>query len=483
MIEPTQESPQIISQTSHRSSDMVDDRQQISLALDNVVATSARPMSLGLGLLYAFLTVLHAAVQQSPVVVPMMAIAAVSAISLLTLHVVMRKYPIPVRWGNWVGAGMAAVVLINSLAHLALAGDLNLTSNISILLIGIGAYFLKWRWFIILSAVTLISWGGVVALVPMDGDVVHYTVWQVESILVATILFFTRSRLVQRLERMHLQDERQKVELAEAMRVAEQNRETAEIANRAKSVFLANMSHEMRTPLTAILGYNELLQLQMGDDPTLSKDLHQIRQSSMHLLGLIDNVLDISKIEAGRVNLQLETFPINLLVDEVVVTTKPLVAKKSNILETELAEGVDSIHADHTKLRQILLNLISNAAKFTDHGVITLRVWMESETKANVQADGLQQFPSIAVFQVRDTGIGLTEEQLEHLFVEFQQGNEAHNRQYGGVGLGLALSRKLCQLMGGDITGTGTPGQGATFTVRIPTQVVPVSEHHSQLQS
>ncbi|MEM8536170.1 MAG: ATP-binding protein [Chloroflexota bacterium] len=483
MIDPTQESPQRISQTSHRPSAVVDDTQQIRLALDNVVATSARPMSLGLGLLYTFLTVLHAAVQQPPIVVPMMAIAALSALGLLTLHMVIRKRPVHVRWGNWIGAGMATVVLVNSLVHLALAGDLNLTSNISILLIGIGAYFLKWRWFIILSAVTLISWAGVVALVPMDGDVVHYTVWQIESILVGTILFFTRSRLVQRLERLRLQDERQKAELAAAMRVAEQNRESAEMANRAKSVFLANMSHEMRTPLTAILGYNELLQLQMGDDQTLSKDLHQIRQASMHLLGLIDNVLDISKIEAGRVNLQLETFPISMLIDEVVVTTKPLVAKKSNLLETELAEDLDSIHADRTKLRQILLNLIGNAAKFTDHGVITLRVWMESESKTNVQTARSQQMPSVAVFQVRDTGIGLTAEQLDYLFVEFQQGNEAQNRQYGGAGLGLALSRKLCQLMGGDITGTGIPGQGATFTVRLPTQVVPVSEQPSQLQS
>ncbi|NOK60932.1 MAG: hypothetical protein GFH27_549289n86 [Chloroflexi bacterium AL-W] len=481
MIEPTQESPQLISQTSHRASAVVDDTQQISVALDNVVTTSARPMSLGLGLLYTFLTVLHALVQQPPVVLPMMAIAAASAIGLLALHMVIRKRPVPVRWGNWIGAGMATVVLTNSLVHLALAGDLNLTSNISILLIGIGAYFLKWRWFMVLSVLTLVSWAGVVALVPMEGDVVHYMVWQIESLLVATILFFTRSRLVQRLACMHLQDERQKAELADAMRVAEQHRDAAEMANRAKSVFLANMSHEMRTPLTAILGYNELLQLQMGDDPNLSKDLHQIRQASMHLLALIDNVLDISKIEAGHVSLQLETFPVDLLIDEVVITTRPLVAKKSNILETELADNLHSIHADHTKLRQILLNLISNAAKFTDHGVITLRAWMESETDS--QSDEMQKAAPIAVFQVHDTGIGLTSDQVNHLFVEFQQGNEAHNRQYGGAGLGLALSRKLCQLMGGDITGTGTPGQGATFTVRLPTQVVSASDQHSQLQS
>ncbi len=276
--------------------DRTSDVRQIRAALDAAVTTNARPMSLGLGLLYALLTGMHALLQQYPVRAPMIVIALGSSLGLLSLHLFLRRRPIAPRWGNWVGASMVLVVLVNSLAHLALAEDIKLTSNISILLIGIGAYFLRRRWFIGLSAMSLTGWWLVITGLPPQEDTVHYIVWQVESVLVATVLFLTRSHLIARLARLHLQDERQKAELVDATRVAEQNRQAAEAASRAKSAFLANMSHEMRTPLTAILGYNDLLQLQIRDNPQLVSDVQQIRQAGMHLLALIDDVLDLSKI-------------------------------------------------------------------------------------------------------------------------------------------------------------------------------------------
>jgi signal transduction histidine kinase len=450
--------------------DRTSDTRQVRAALDAAVTTNARPMSLGLGLLYALLTGMHALLQPSPVRELMVVIAAGSALGLLSLHFFLRRQPIAPRWGNWVGASMVLVVLVNSLAHLALAQDIKLTSNISILLIGIGAYFLRWRWFIGLSAVTLTGWALVLTGLPPQADPVHYIVWQVESVLVATVLFITRSHLIARLARLHLRDERQKAELAEATRVAEQNRAAAEVASRAKSAFLANMSHEMRTPLTAILGYNDLLQLQIQDNPQLVSDVEQIRQAGMHLLALIDDVLDLSKIEAGRITLHLETFSIRRLIDEIVTTSQPLVTQNDNTLQVQIDRAVTMIHADRTRLQQILLNLINNATKFTEQGTITLRVWLEPTVTA-ANGHGSEDEPAFVVFQVCDTGIGIDPEQVERLFVEFQQGDAAHTHQYGGAGLGLALSRRLCRLMGGDITGTGEPGCGATFTVRIPAHV------------
>lgn len=451
------------------------DAEQIGTALDVAVSTNARPMSLGLGLLYTLLTVMHALVQPVPVRDPMVVIALGSALGLLSLHLTIRRRPVPAHWGNRLGASMAMVVLLNSLAHLVLSGDMKLTSNISILLIGIGAYFLHVRWFAGLSGVTLLAWGLVVAFIPNSGDIVHYAIWQAESLLVATVLFVTRSGLVARLARLHLQDERQKAELADAIRIAENNREAAEAASRAKSAFLANMSHEMRTPLTSILGYNELLQLQVGSEAQITSDLQKINQAGIHLLSLINNVLDLSQIEAGRMSLRLETFPIANVVNEVVTTAWPLVTKNSNILYTHLDEGLTSIYADRAKLRQILLNLVSNAAKFTEQGTITLAVWMEPAVEIQPDDDGADA-RSFAVFQVRDTGIGLSPEQINKLFVEFQQGEELSSHRYGGAGLGLALSRRLCRLMGGDIAGTGEPDHGATFTVRIPAHVQPVCD-------
>lgn len=455
---------------SHPNSEKTSDAAQIRVALDIAVSTNARPMSLGLGVLYLVLTVMHALVQVPPVRVPMIIIAAGSSLFLLTLHLIIRRRPIPAHWGNWIGTSMVLIVLLNSLVHLALAKDVKLTSNLSILLIGIGAYFLHKRWFIILSFITLLGWGLIVARLPIGGELIHYIVWQAEALLVAAVLFYTRSQLIIRLARLHLQDEQQKAELAAATRIAEQNRDAAEMASRAKSAFLANMSHEMRTPLTAILGYNDLLLMQVGDDEQLSSDLQQIRQAGLHLLGLIDDVLDLSKIEAGRMTLQLETFPIASMIDDVITTIHPLVMQNGNTLQTHLAVGLTPMHADRTKLQQILLNLLNNATKFTDHGTITLRVWIEPLV-AGQTCDKNPDAPAWVVFQVGDTGIGFNPEQLDQLFVEFQQGDDTHTRRYGGAGLGLTLSRRLCLLMGGEISGTGTPGRGAIFTVRIPMRV------------
>ncbi len=233
----------------------------------------------------------------------------------------------------------------------------------------------------------------------------------------------------------------------------------AESANRAKSSFLANMSHELRTPLTTIIGYSELLEKEAPVLTTaqLVQDLQTIGASGKHLLALISDILDLSKIEAGKMNVSPETFEVRGLLDDVVTSIRPLIDQNTNHLEIRFGDDCESMGADPMMVRQVLLNLLNNAAKFTEHGTITLAVACETIGQTRW-----------ITFRVSDTGIGITAEQQQLLFAEFTQADSSTTRKYGGTGLGLALSRRLCHLMGGDIAVVSAPGHGATFMVRLP---------------
>jgi signal transduction histidine kinase len=235
-----------------------------------------------------------------------------------------------------------------------------------------------------------------------------------------------------------------------------------EAASQHKSQFLANMSHELRTPLNAIIGVTEMLR---EDAQDLERDadiepLDRVLGAGRHLLALINDILDLSKIEAGRMELHLESFSIEPLIDDVVKTVEPLVAKNANRVVVQSGAAIETMHADQMRVRQALLNLMSNANKFTDHGTITI--------DAQREGDGGRDWVTIAV---TDTGIGMTAEQMGKLFQEFSQAESSTARKYGGTGLGLAISRRFCQMMGGDITVASEPGRGSTFTVRLPRTV------------
>jgi PAS domain S-box-containing protein len=264
-------------------------------------------------------------------------------------------------------------------------------------------------------------------------------------------------------------------------------KEAAEAANRAKSLFLANMSHELRTPLNAILGYSELLKeeaQEMGEDEFVS-DLKNIHVAGKHLLNLISDILDFSKIEAGRMNFYLETCHVKTLIWEVEATIIPMAENNHNTLTIDTAETVKVMHTDVTKVRQSLLNLLSNACKFTQNGSVTLKVWQENsqlqhhpvvpppDAEISVADHQLDQTvkdePEFdIVFQVIDTGIGMSPQQISTIFNPFTQADESTTRRYGGTGLGLTITRKLCLMMGGDLSVESEMGQGSTFTMRLP---------------
>ena len=254
-------------------------------------------------------------------------------------------------------------------------------------------------------------------------------------------------------QQQSLDSERKRSAQMEAAKLA------AEEASRTKSQFLASMSHELRTPLNAIIGYSELLQEEAEEagQTAVLPDLGKIRAAGGHLLALINDVLDLSKIEARKMDLVPETFEVGPLVHELAATLRPLVDRNGNRLTVRVAPEVPAMHADATRLRQVLMNLLSNACKFTDHGAIELDVAM-------VVVDGE---PRIS-FRVSDSGIGMTPEQIQRLFQPFTQADASTTRTYGGTGLGLVISRRLAECMGGDVSLQSRIGEGSTFTVRLP---------------
>ncbi|WP_197090036.1 ATP-binding protein, partial [Crocosphaera watsonii] len=268
--------------------------------------------------------------------------------------------------------------------------------------------------------------------------------------------------MAEQIQSLLSEEEKRNAELALSIEEVKKAKASAEEANQAKSSFLANMSHELRTPMNAIIGYSEMLQEEAEDlgQEDFLPDLQKIHASGKHLLNLINDILDLSKIEAGRMEIYPETFDVSTLIQEISATIRPLSEKNGNSLIINCPDDVGSMYADLTKMRQNLFNLLSNASKFTEKGTITLNVNRYSKN----DQDWL-------CFQVRDSGIGISSQQIDKLFQEFSQADASTTRKYGGTGLGLAITKKFCEMMGGDISVTSEIGKGSTFTINLPAEV------------
>src|SRR5436189_4150890 len=268
--------------------------------------------------------------------------------------------------------------------------------------------------------------------------------------------------LIDRFNEMLVQIEEHEKEIQEVNEQLVQSEQRARAATQAKSHFLANMSHELRTPLNAIIGYSEMLQEEAQDSGQESfiPDLKKINRSGRHLLDLINDVLDVSKIDAGKMELYLETFDIPNLLEDISTTVQLLVQKNSNVLEMRCPANLGAMRADMIKVRQSLFNLLSNASKFTKNGKITLEASREISPT----------IPDWIVFRVSATGIGMTREQQDRVFEAFSQADASTARDFGGTGLGLTITKTFCRMMGGDVALTSEPGKGTTFTSRLTTE-------------
>ena len=296
-------------------------------------------------------------------------------------------------------------------------------------------------------------------LVPPSGDLFWYG-WLGIALSSSAYLAQNFARTSAGLKQLteHLEEE-----VAARTRELEVAKSNAESASRTKSQFLANMSHELRTPLNAVIGYSEMLMEEARElgQADLVPDLEKIHASGKHLLGLINDILDLSKIESGRMDLYLEPFAVEQLVDEVGTTIRPLIEKNENLLVVDTHPLVGVMHSDQVKTRQILFNLLSNASKFTEKGTIRLTTTRDRDASC----------AEFIVFRVSDTGIGMTQEQMGRLFQAFTQADASTTKKYGGTGLGLAITRRFAEMMGGSVTVESEAGRGTTFTVRVPAVV------------
>jgi len=288
--------------------------------------------------------------------------------------------------------------------------------------------------------------------------------------------YTTNKYLKQREFNLHLKEEGQRKDREARQRLEEKNSElvesqkVAEAANEAKSTFLANMSHELRTPLNAIIGYSEMLIEDAEDEnEDFIPDLDKINNSGKHLLGLINDILDLSKVESGKMELYIEEFDLPKVMHEIESTIKPLVEKNNNILTIECDANLKTMTADITKIRQIMLNLLSNSSKFTNDGAITIHV------SNSVSMDNAIDFI------IADTGIGMSAEQVDKVFKPFTQADEKTTRKFGGTGLGLTITKMFAEMMGGDINLTSEEGKGTTFTVTIPLVVVDKKKQNTEV--
>lgn len=440
-------------------------------ALDRIVLNAFRPVLTGLVALYLIFSLSHMLVLPPAIAQPMALLALLSSAICLGFRWILGRQLVAARHAHLFGASAIGIMLVNISLHLYWSGDPLQTTNFLLLAIGVACVFLSPWYFVGLEALIVGTWLLVIAQLPATAAWPHFGFAFLTTLFLATTVFLILRRNFRRLEEFRLRDEAQKEELATTLQIAEKSnaaleqsnhhlaeaRDTADAANRAKSEFLANMSHEIRTPLNAVIGIADIV-LEDKLTPTQRENVQMIQVSGTHLLDILQNILDFAKIEADRLELENAPFGVRQSVDTVWQIFHIVASEKGVDLRRAIADDVpENVLGDSVRLRQVLLNLVGNALKFTHEGEVSVTVTCRERTNERARLH----------FVVRDTGIGLPADKLEHIFEAFAQADSSMTRQFGGTGLGLSISARLVEAMGGRIWVESEEGAGSAFQFEV----------------
>lgn len=448
------------------------DARRLEAGLQRTLRDSLGPTGLGLFIGMLLLIISHQIFLPAEIAASMTVSAGVCALFFLIGYLLARSRRIPLQAANPLGLAGVALLSANSLLHLYLSGDPAQTTNMALVLIGAGIFFLSPGWYTTATSLVMAGWWMTSWAMGQGPAWFHYNFLMVLAGLLSVMAFYLRRRALLHLELLLLQDEHRQALLEEATRQAQENllalrqaKEAAEAANRSKTTFLTMMSHDLRTPLTVILGYSELLRAQAeaeGREQVVAR-IEQVENAGKHLLSMLNDILDYARLETEQLLISPEAVQPGLVALQVADGMGRKIEKRGNQLELAVDLSLGEMHTDPQRLHQVLRNLLNHAAEATQNGVVRLAARRE------VDADG----QAWVVFEVADDGPGLTEQQANRLFEPFpsldlQDALRSGGFQKGEVDVGLAISQRLCRLMGGELSVQSAPGAGTTFIARLP---------------